>query len=297
MILVVLCSFFGAVVVRRFVPRVRALNTWCDRWVLNVALPALIVSKIPSASLDGTIAIPVVVAWAYLVVAAGLVILAGRLFSWSRTTVGTLMLITPLGNTSFLGLAVVELALSRDHLASALAFDQLGSFLALATYGSVIASVFGNGPGGVRPAIRRLVRFTPFVALVISVMLRTVEIPVGIHDVASAIGRTVAPVAMASLGLRFSLNRSAHSPSVVLIPLTLRLLALPALVYVCAVLIGSVGSIEWQTSVLESAMPPMVTAGVVAANSDLDGDLAAFVVGLGTIISLVTLTLWTVILR
>jgi malate permease and related proteins len=59
---------------------------------------------------------------------------------------GDLLLVVPLGNTSFLGFPAVEALLGTDHLPAAVIYDQLGSFLALATYGGYVASRYGTGP-------------------------------------------------------------------------------------------------------------------------------------------------------
>ncbi len=52
----------------------------------------------------------------------------------------------------------------------------------------------------------------------------------------------------------------------------------------------------WETSVLEAAMPPMVTARVVAAAAGLDEELAAALVGVGLRCALVTVPLWAALL-
>jgi len=43
--------------------------------------------------------------------------------------------------------------------------------------------------------------------------------------------------------------------------------------------------------VLQSAAPPMVTAGVVAVAAGLDEDLVSFMVGVGTLVSFLSLPL------
>ena len=58
-------------------------------------------------------------------------------------------------------------------------------------------------------------------------------------------------------------------------------------------LVGGIGGLAWETSILEAAMPPMVTAGVLAAEAKLDAQLAAAMVGIGVIAGvLVVLPAW-----
>jgi hypothetical protein len=52
----------------------------------------------------------------------------------------------------------------------------------------------------------------------------------------------------------------------------------------------------WSTSILESAAPPMVTAGVVAIAAGFDETLVAFVVGVGTLAAFAWLPLVALLL-
>jgi predicted permease len=52
-----------------------------------------------------------------------------------------------------------------------------------------------------------------------------------------------------------------------------------------------------QASVLESAMPPMITAGALAISHRLAPGLAAALVGYGTVLALLSLPLWHALLR
>jgi predicted permease len=75
------------------------------------------------------------------------------------------------------------------------------------------------------------------------------------------------------------------------IGLSIKMFFVPALVLALAWSLGSVGERAWEASILESAMPPMVTAGVVAVGAGMDEDLVAFMVGIGTLISFLSVPL------
>jgi predicted permease len=290
LVLVVAC-FLGGWAARGRVPRTAEAAALLDRYVLAVALPALILAKLPGVALGAAVAVPVAVAWGGLAVAVAVVAVASRAHRWDRHETGALLLVTPLGNTSFLGLAAVEVLLGADHLGPALAFDQLGSFLGLAAYGALVASRFGGGAPGWRPAVRRLLRFAPFLALLASIPLRWVELPGAVDTVFGGVGRTVAPVAMLALGLRFRLvlRRRVLAPAAWC--LGTKMVLLPALALLVATVAGATGRTAWQAAVLQSGMPPMVTAGVVAVQAGLDEELATFVVGVGTLLAFATLPL------
>ena len=58
-----------------------------------------------------------------------------------------------------------------------------------------------------------------------------------------------------------------------------------------AAAVGGLDDPAWTASILESGMPPMVTAGVLAARADLDENLATTVVGIGLLLALVSIPL------
>ncbi len=262
-----------------------------DRSVISVFLPALVLAKLSEIPFEARSAIPVAVAWGGVAVGAFTVLALARLSGWDRKTTGTLLLVTPLGNTSFLGLAAVEALLGRDHLPPAITFDQLGSFLALVTYGSFVASRYGGGSGSdnTAPALRDAWRFPPFIALIASVALRASGVELPATDVFDAVGRLVGPVALTSLGLRFTLNVKRRLVEPGAACLAVRMALIPALALAASTLAG--GGLEWSTAVVEAGAPPMVTAGVVAAGVGLDAELAVTVVGFGLLLALGTLPL------
>lgn len=262
-----------------------------DAVIINASLPALIIAAVPDLDLRPSTAIPVAVAWGAVVVGAVLVLLLGRVFRWQRRTVGTLLLVVPLGNTSFFGVPAVEALLGADQVPYALVYDQLGSFLALATYGSVVAARYGGGDGR-GSVLRRVATFPPFVALLVALVLRVAGVPPLVDAVAERLGSTVTPLAMLAVGMRLTLPTGVQRLGATVLGLGVRMGALPAIAYAATVALGVAAGPAWRTSILEAAMPPMVSAAVVASDADLDGDLAAALVGGGILLALVTLPLW-----
>lgn len=297
MVTVVLGAFLIGWLIKWRVSIPADILKWGDRWVLHVALPVLVLSRMSRVSVDSALVLPVAVAWCAMGLCAGLVLVVGRVRRWAPATVGALMMVGVLGNTSFLGLGLVEGLLGSDHLASALSYDQLGTFLALATYGSFVATRGRTGRPEVRAVVVRLVRFMPFVALVMSVPARALHPGQGVYDVADAIGRTVAPVAMGLLGLRFTLAVSRRVLEPAVVGLVVKMFVVPAAVLLTAVVAGNPHDISWGASILQSAMPPMVTAGVVAIGAGSDEDTVVFMVGIGTLVSFVSVPLLSLILR
>lgn len=265
---------------------------WADRYVINIALPAVIIAKVSQVELSAKSGIPIIAAWTSMAVCALVVLVAGARLKWSRSRIGALLLVGVLGNTSFLGIEVVRTLLGESHVAAAVTYDQVGTFLALSLYGTWIAGKYGSSESGWKPVVRRISRFTPFIALVISVGLRTVDVPSDLISVLDRVGKTVAPVAMGALGARFTFRWHQRTKWVVVGVLGLKMLIVPLALLAVGMLVGDIHSIEWSTSILQSAAPPMVTAGIVAISAGLEEELVVSVVGLGTLLSFVSLPLF-----
>jgi len=265
--------------------------------VISITVPALIIAKLPHLSMGADLAVPVFTAWACLAVAALVVVVAARHYGWSRETTGALLLVTPLGNTTFLGLAMVSSLLGSAALSRAVAYDQIGNGFGLSIYGSVIAAHWGSAEGGVARVLDRLLRFPPFIAVLVSFGVRVAALPVGLDQALGQVGRLVAPLAMFALGLRFRVVAIAHARKAAIWCLGTKMALLPLAVLVVTLAVGGRHDPAWRASVLESGMPPMVTAGVIAARAGLDEELATTVVGVGLVLALVTVPLLSLALR
>ncbi len=296
MLAVVIGAFLVGWLVKTIRPVPTVVTAWADRYVLQVALPAVIIAKISRVTFDADVVLPIAVAWSVMLVAIVWVLIASRLMNWSRSVTGALLLVGVLGNTSFLGIGMVESLLGSDHLASAIAYDQVGTFVGLALWGSFVASTYGVGESGWRPILNRLSRFGPFLALLASLVFRVIELPDDVYSILNGIGKTVAPVAMCALGLRFTLSvdRTVRVPAIC--GLLAKMVLVPGLVFLVAVVTASPHDLAWSTSILQSAAPPMVTAGVVAVGAGLSGELVAYMVGIGTLVAFVSLPILSLLL-
>jgi predicted permease len=296
----VLALVIGAFLLGWLVKTIRPIpvvvTAWADKYVLQIALPAVIIAKISKVSFDADVVLPIAVAWSVTFASIVVVLIASRIFKWNRSITGALLLVGVLGNTSFLGLGMVESLLGADHLASAIAYDQVGTFVGLALWGSFVASTYGAGESGWRPILNRLSRFGPFLALLASLVFRIVDLPEEAYSILNGVGKTVAPVAMCALGLRFTLSVSRSVQVPAMFGLISKMVVFPGLVYAVSLLIGSPHDLAWSTSLLQAAAPPMVTAGVVAVGAGLSAELVAFMVGVGTLVSFVSLPLLSLVL-
>jgi predicted permease len=70
-------------------------------FIIYISLPALILLQVPRLTFSKELLAPVLIPWVMLVFSAMLVLAASRIFKWPRPTTGALLLVVPLGNTSF----------------------------------------------------------------------------------------------------------------------------------------------------------------------------------------------------
>ncbi|MDH4322026.1 MAG: AEC family transporter [Desulfobulbaceae bacterium] len=260
-------------------------------YVVYVALPALILHKVPQLSFSRQLLIPTLMPWAMLIASALMVLLLARLFRWDRQTTGALMLVAPLGNTSFLGIPMVEAFFGAEQIPYAIFYDQLGSFLALATYGTVVLAAYGSADKlTARALVKRICTFPPFIALALAILTKPCDRPPEIDQMLAAISASLVPVVMVAVGFQLKLRLQPGSLTPLSLGLLIKLIIAPLLALAgCKILALDVMAAK--VSIFEAGMPPMITAGALALIAGLAPELTAAMVGLGIIASFATLPL------
>jgi hypothetical protein len=259
-------------------------------FVLYVSLPALVLLKIPDLVFSQTALVPVCMPWAMVLISGALILLLSKITRWNRPTTGCLLLLVPLGNTSFLGIPMVKAFFGDQAIPYALLYDQLGSFLALATYGSFILAVYGTGESkpGLALVGKRILFFPPFIALALALLLRGLSYPSAVVTILDMLAATLVPVVMIAVGFQLTLKLPPKALSPLATGLAVKLVAAPT----AALLLCAVAGLEGeavQVSIFEAGMPPMVSAGALSILGNLSPALSAALVGVGIVLSFVTL--------
>jgi len=262
-------------------------------WVLNLAFPCLVLAKVPQMALDATLFYAAFATWGTFLGALGLFWLLGRWLGWDKGTVGALTLTCGLGNTAFMGLAMIESLRGPEALGAALIADQLGSFIALSTGGIMVAAACGGGVVTAPEIAKRVFTFPPLLALMAGFGVRALGgWPEAVTEVLLRIGNTLVPLALFSVGLQLSFGRpEAGQTQPLLLGLGWKLFLAPLLVMATGLLLG-VRGLAYPVGVLQAAMAPMITAGILADTWKLAPGLPQRVVGFGIIASLATVPLW-----
>jgi len=261
-------------------------------WVLNIALPALVLVQIGRLQFDASLLFPALAPWFVAIGAAFLFSWLGRRQGWSRGAIGALTLTCGLGNTAFMGLPMIEAFRGTQSLGAAIIADQLGTFLALSTLGVVFAAHYSGRSAQPAELLRRVVTFPSFLALVVAIVVRALGgWPGWCVDVLARLGATLTPLALFSVGLQFRFGDLAHHVPRVAAGLSWKLLVAPLVICIAAALLKIDHAVA-AVSILQCAMAPMVSAGMLAEQHGLDPPLANTVVGIGILTSLATVPLW-----
>lgn len=267
-----------------------------NRFVLYICLPAAVLKFAPRLQLDASLLGLIAVPWIVLLASIAAVSLLAKLLRFSQSERAVLLLCVPLGNTSFLGYPLVQAMLGDAALPHAVVYDQFGSFLILSSWGLWVLARYG---GDAKPKLRdiglRVLKFPPFIALLLALSVMPAEPPAPIAALLTRLADALLPVVAMAVGLSVRLRLPREELAPLASGLVLKLLLMPALIWLLLPVLGLSG-IQAQAAVLETAMPSMITAGALAISHGLAPRLAAALVGYGIVLSLISLPLWHTLL-
>lgn len=268
-----------------------------NKVVLYVCLPAAVLRYAPRLELGPEVLAVAAVPW--LLVGATVLAVSGvtRWLRLRRDEHAVLLLCVALGNTSFLGYPLVRALLGEAALPYAVIYDQFGAFLILSTFGLyVLARYGGDAEPTPRDMLRRVATFPPFLAMLFGLALMPAEPPSWIAGGLQRLADALLPLVVLAIGLGLKLRMPRDELKPLAAGLALKLAVMPALALGLATLLRLDG-VQHDTVVLESAMPPMVTAAALAISHRLAPGLASAMVGYGILLSLATLPAWTWLLQ
>lgn len=296
LILLILC-FIAGMVLRRLRRMPDNAPATLNSFIIHVSLPALTLLYIHELHISGDVVLIAAMAWIVFGLSATFFWSIGRWLHLPRATVGALMLVGGLGNTSFFGLPMVEAYFGTAGLGTAIIADQLGSFFALSLLGITVAGIYSSGRPTAAEIVKRIASFPPFIALAIALLLIPVEYADWFTILLKRLGDTLAPLALLSVGMQLRLGHVAEHKRNLALGLTFKLMLAPLAIWLLYVQVIGAQGLPIQVTVFEAAMPSMITAAIVANEHDLDPELSNLMVAVGLILSFITLSAWWYLLR
>jgi predicted permease len=294
-LLIGVCFLLG-ILLRKFKRMPDETPAVLNSFIIHVSLPALAILHIHNVQISYGILIPISMAWLLFGFAVIIFRWIGSKLNWSHSVTGCMILVCGLGNTSFLGLPMIEVFFGKEGIPTGLIIDQIGSFLVLSTLGIFTASYYSGSKFDRRTVLKRIATFPPFISIVIAFLLLPLDYPKEMIFLLEKLGSTLTPLALVSVGFQLRLTHFNIHKLELTIGLLFKLIIAPAVLYLIYFFITQERGLIFDITIFESAMPPMITAAIVATKYKLNKELAAMLVGIGIILSFLTLTLWWMLL-
>lgn len=266
----------------------KGINTW----IIYVGFPAVSFKYLPQVVWSNEMILPAV---SSIVVTLGSLIFvkAYCLYKgYSKRTQGSLEITTGFSNTSFIGFPLIIAYYGEQYIKVGIISDQM-NFLLLSVVG-IISAVKGGNDGASIPAkfiFKRLITFPPFIGSMMALILSQLIDLSPAEPLFDKLASTVAPMALFSIGLQLKFNGWRKEISQISAALLYKLMLAPALVLIIALIFRQYGY-SAKVSVLQAAMPTLVTSSMIAEQFKLNTCITNLIIGIGIIMGFVTTAFW-----
>lgn len=266
-------------------------------FIIHLSLPALALYHIHNLNMTRELVFTGAMAWVLFGFGFVFFYFVGKFLKLDTVTIGALMLVGGLGNTSFVGLPMIEAYFGKEWLGVGIVADLVGSFFVLSTLGILVANVYSSGAVDPKSIIKKVLMFPPFQALVIAFLLKPVVFPGWLDHLLLQLGATLTPLALVSVGYQLRLSQLKGELKPLAVGLLFKLILGPAVVMGLFIgLLHGDGTVM-KVTIFEAAMGPMITAGIVATEHKLNPTLVSLMLGIGIPLSFLTLPVWFWILN
>lgn len=264
---------------------------YVNKAIIVICLPALILAHLPDLKIQTQLLLAMGMPWLHFIFAFIFFSMLSHFIYIEKKTLGCLILVCGLGNTSFLGLPLIDYFFGSQGLPIGIVIDQGGSFLVLSTLGLSTAIIFSGGSLPFHEMIKRIILFPPFIAFLIALFLRNIHIPLSIHEFFRIVGGFLMPLALFSIGSRLNFKSFSKRLRDIGLGIVFKMILIPLVVWNLYQFFWDPNTLVFKVTVFESAMPPMVTASIIAMEQNLDGELASQLVGFGILFGILSLPL------
>ncbi len=269
-------------------------NESVNNIIIYITLPALTLLYIPQIDIQSEHILPGILVWVVVLIAIVVFNLLEKIFKWDKKTTGTLILTGGLANTSFIGFPVLMALFGEEGLKIGVIIDQAGSFLVLSTLGIIVASVYSSGKVSPANIFKDILKYPSFFAFVLSVILLIFQIDYSpeISGLLKKIGSPTMFLALISVGMQIEISIRRETYRELTLGLLYKLLLAPAIIYLLFLLTYKTEGIVFRASIIEASMPPMVMGSILAIKYNLNKKLASMMVGIGILVSALSISLW-----
>ncbi len=260
--------------------------------IIYLALPALALLHTHSLPLGPELLLPAAMAWIVFGIGYFVFRAMGKMFNLDDKTVACLTIAAALGNTSFIGVPMIEVFFGAEYIGVGMLCDTAGTFMALAIPGIILAAkVSGEGVDNMT-LVKKVLMFPPFIAVVLGFALQPFTYPDWLVSILSRFGSLLSPLALISVGMTLRFSEIRGNSRDLAIGLGYKMFIAPAVILILYMGVLGQTDVITRVTVFESAMGPMITGGIIAMTYGLNSSLAASLLGVGIPLSFLTLPVW-----
>lgn len=296
-ILIFLCLFLGLIFrVFKIFPDTTAMVL--NRFVIYISLPALTIKALHQITFSSEQIPAIAMSWILFILGLLFFKILSLHFKWNRQTHGAVILTGSLGNTSFVGFPLLEALFGASSLSVGILVDQPGTFLVAGTLGIFVASFFSGKTLRTQELIKKVILFPPFQAVILSVFIHSYQFPTELNALLEKLAATLIPLSLVAVGFQIKVNTSSlrREWKPLVAGLGFKLLLAPIIMTIIYVGFFNMHTLNTRIILVESAMAPMITAGILATEYNLNTELSSLMIGLGIPLSMLTVPLWNYIL-
>jgi malate permease and related proteins len=215
---------------------------------------------------------------------------------------GSFVLSSMLGNTGFVGLAIAASILNPENLGLAAFFTVMHNAMGLYGMGVLVADRFGETEVGDGPSNRpwwksllAVVKVPSLWAFVLGASTQSIAFSEGVEATLRQSIWVVIPCGFLLMGMRLSQLKNLRSLACGLVPATIKVVLMPAIVALITPFIGIVGEPRLAL-VLMAGTPTALTALVLAEEYNLDRELIASSIAISMLALIPLVPLWLALL-
>lgn len=293
-LLIFICLLVGYLLKRYHLVEANSFKT-LNVLVIYVALPALTLQYIPNIVINTDLILPILMPWINIVLSWILFAFMGRKLGWGKALTGAVIIMAGFGNTSFVGIPIIQALYGKSGIETVIMIDQPGGFVALSTLGILIANIYSDRKKSTALGIlKNTLKFPPLIAFIIGVILNVnqISMPSNIDTILIALSALVVPLALISVGMQLQVDLKSVFWKYIWLGLGFKLLLFPTIIFVLYFLLFQQSGQVIQITLIEAAMAPMITAGIVASNYDLEPRYCSLMLSVGLLASFLTIPLW-----
>lgn len=259
-------------------------------FVLYFVFPVFIIHKIHYLEFDESII--VIILMGLLAFSLGLFysFLAAKIFNLNKNTASMIAMSVAFGNTSFLGFAFVQTYYGDQGLSLAIFYDEIAVMLLLSIFAPIICSIGGNDSFSAKKVIKSMVTFPPMIAFVLAILSKLISFPQLIDLFMIKVSSILVPLVVFAVGMKFAISDIKGKSALIFLTLGIKMVAIPLSLYFVASTFMPI-DLAVKVAIIESAMPPMILGTIIAVRAGLDKQLGLGSMGIGMILSFVSIPL------